>query len=110
MRYLAVALAVLSSACCWRCPKPPVVPPAPPKREACLEKAPPELLAWQAVGREGGCPEPYTSCLTAEAAGAMASNYEVLIRYARNAWTLCASKTPDSQPAQPPASQPTGGQ
>jgi hypothetical protein len=108
MKIIATLIVLALTGCSWFCPKPPKKPEPPPKREACLEKKPPELIPWETVSREAGCPEPYTDCLTAENASALASNYENLIRYARDAWTKCSPVTPVVSPT-PPAPQPDGG-
>jgi hypothetical protein len=110
MRYTLVCIVFAFTGCSWFCPKPPKKPEPPPKREACLEKKPPELIPWETVSREAGCPEPYTDCLTAANGSALASNLENLIRYVRDAWTKCSPKTPVApSPTPTPAPQPDGG-
>jgi len=98
MRYFTLMLVFVLTGCSWFCPK-PTKPIPPPPREACLEQKPPELIPWETVSREQGCPEPYTDCLTAEHANALARNYELLVRYARDAWTQCSPETPIAPPA-----------
>ena len=54
-----------------------------------LGDPPPTLVPWKTAGREDGCPEPFSDCLLPADSSALSTNYEALISYARDSWTLC---------------------
>lgn len=107
-----LALALTLQGCSWFCKKCPPVPPKEPPREACLSQKPPTLLPYQVdLAGQGDCKPggDFVACLTADAANAISTNTERLIKYARDAWTQCAAEPPKpSEEPKPPESE-SGG-
>jgi hypothetical protein len=97
-----VILTALPAACDHTKPATKPTPlPTLPARRPYLSDPPPRLLSWKVAGRDEGCPEPFSDCLLPKDSAALSENYEALIRYSRDAWTLCgASSSTSSTPVE----------